>query len=108
VRTGLDHPASIERPAALRTPTKYGLARSGRHRLFALTGVGFFGGVAIQTIPIRHWSRAGTMLFGAAAWFARSPIAPLLLAVLSSRFAERHSARNPPCAVAAESMGNTA
>jgi hypothetical protein len=45
-----------------------------RHRLSLLIGSGLVGGVALITLPPKHWARVGAALFGCGAWLARSPI----------------------------------
>jgi len=59
--------------------------RFGQHRLSALIGEGLFGGLAVATVPPKHWARVGAAVFGGAAWLARSAIGPAVLGALWTR-----------------------
>ena len=76
--SGASEPARLPFGAGTRTPP-------GRHRLSLLIGSGLVGGIALITLPPKHWARIGAALFGCGTWLARSPIGLALVVNLWNR-----------------------
>ena len=56
-----------------------------QQRLALWIGGGLAAGLAMAALSPKHWSRIGSVVFGASAWLLRSPIGPALLAAALAR-----------------------
>jgi len=80
--------------------------RFQQHRLSALIGAGLLGGLAVATVPPKHWARLGAAVFGGAAWLTRSAIGPALLGALWTRV-QGSSGRAPAVTTPADSQSTS-
>lgn len=68
-------------------------SRSSSRRLLWLIGGGLLSGLALATVPSRHWTRLAALVLGGSVGLLRSPIGPVLAGAVWTHALDSAAAR---------------